>query len=151
VTSYEKLLEVFWKSHNPCANSFSTQYKTAVWYTNDDQKKLAEKTRDSEAKKRGRKILTEIAPMTEFTFAEDYHHKYYLRQTRDLMKEFSAMYPDARAFTNSTAAMRVNAYIDGYGSVEQLEKEIKDYGLSAEASKKLLEIAKQRSKRSDGK
>jgi methionine-S-sulfoxide reductase len=148
VTSYAKMLEVFWKSHNPCAASGSRQYRTAIFYQNDQQKKFAFATRDAEAARRGRKIVSAVEPMGEFTLAEDYHQKYYLRNMRDIMKEFSAMYPDLKGFVNSTAAMRVNAYIDGYGSLATLEKDIKDLGLSPEAGKKLIETFKQRAKSS---
>jgi methionine-S-sulfoxide reductase len=150
-TSYQKLLEVFWANHNPCSTPYSRQYMSAIFYHNDQQKKLATESRDREQARRKQKILTVIAPLTEFTLAEDYHQHYYLRQQRDLMREFNAMFPDAKAFANSTAAMRVNAYIDGYGSLDTLQKEIGSFGLSTEASKKVVETFKQRKKNTSDK
>lgn len=144
--SYEKLLEVFWQSHDPCRPAYSRQYMTAVFYHNAAQKKLAEQTRDREAAKRGKKIVTAILPLSEFYLAEDYHQKYYLRQTRELMKEYSAIYPRAQDFMNSTAAARVNGYIDGKGTAEGLAKEIDQLGLSPEGQRRLQEIFKQASK-----
>lgn len=117
---------------------------TAVFYHNADQKKLAEETRDREAAQRGKKIVTTLAPLGDFYLAEDYHQKYYLRQTPDLMKEFAAFYPNNKEFINSTAVMRVNAYIDGMGTLTALEKEIDTFGLSAQGKQKLLEVFKRK-------
>jgi peptide-methionine (S)-S-oxide reductase len=144
--SYEKLLEIFWASHNPTQRSWSRQYKAAVFYHNEDQKKLAVETRDREAAKRKSTIATEILPATTFYRAEAYHQKYRLRQDRDLMKEFSAIYPSDADLVNSTAAARVNGYLDGYGTPETLKKELDGLGLSPEASRRLEEAVKNRKK-----
>jgi len=60
------------------------------------------------------------------------------------MREFRAAYPDERDFMNSTAAARLNGYLDGYGSVENLQTELDSYGLSPEGRKKLLGLVKRR-------
>jgi peptide-methionine (S)-S-oxide reductase len=143
-TSYEKLLESFWNTHNPCSTPYSRQYMSAIFYHNEAQKKLALQTRDAEQARRKSKIHTVIAPLTEFTWAEDYHQKYYLRQHGTIAREFLAIYPDLKDFVNSTAVMKVNAYVDGYGSPATLEKEINSLGLSPQAAKQLQEIVKQR-------
>jgi hypothetical protein len=144
VITYRQLLEVFWKNHDPCSPAYSRQYMCAVFYHNDEQKKLAEQTRDQEAARKGRKIATVLAPLGEFYLAEDYHQKYYLRQRPELFKEFAAAYPNAKDFMNSTAVLRVNAYLDGEGTLERLEKEIDSYGLSPEGKQRLLQAFKQR-------
>ena len=140
--SYEKLLAVFWDSHSPCTESGSRQYTTAVFYHNDAQKKLALKTQADVRAKHKEAITTKVLPATPFTVAEDYHQKYVLQDVRDLMKEFKAMYPNARDFMNSTAAARVNGYLAGYGKLANLKKEIDRFGLSAESKKKLLQYVK---------
>ena len=137
--SYEKLLEFFWADHDPTARSWSRQYKAAVFFQNDAQQKLAIETRDREAARRKTKILTEMVPFTGFFLAEGYHQKYYLRQNPDLMKEFTAMYPQEGEFINSTAAARVNGYLAGYGTAENLLNEVGSLGLSPEERKKLLD------------
>ena len=137
--SYEKLLEIFWAAHDPTARSWSRQYKAAVFFQNDAQQKLAIETRDREAARRKTKILTEMVPFTGFFLAEGYHQKYYLRQNPDLLKEFTAMYPQEGEFINSTAAARVNGYLAGYGTAENLLNEVGSLGLSPEERKKLLD------------
>jgi peptide-methionine (S)-S-oxide reductase len=144
--SYEKLLEIFWSSHNPTQRPWSTQYKAAVFYHNEEQKKLAMESRDRETARRNSEIATEIVPATEFYRAEAYHQKHRLRQDRELMKEFEAMYPSDDDFANSTAAARVNGYLDGYGTPETLEKELDGLGLSPEANKTLMDIVRNRKK-----
>jgi methionine-S-sulfoxide reductase len=144
VISYDKLLQVFWASHDPTEQSWSTQYKAAVFYHTDEQKKVAQETRDREAAKRRRPIRTEILPASEFYPAEAYHQKYRLRQNRALMKEFHDLYPSDEEFMNSTLAARVNGYLAGYGTLESIQKELDGFGLSAEAQEKLLDSLKNR-------
>jgi peptide-methionine (S)-S-oxide reductase len=145
-TSYEKLLEIFWSSHNPAQGPWSTQYKAAVFYHNEEQKRLATETRDREAARRNTKIMTEILPATEFYPAEAYHQKYRLRHDKELMKEFNTMYPSDEDFVNSTLAARMNGYLDGHGTPESLQEELHGFGVSPEVSNRLMEIVRNRKK-----
>jgi methionine-S-sulfoxide reductase len=138
--TYARLLDIFWHSHQPDRKSWSRQYMAAVFYHTDEQKQLALQTRDREANRLQSKIYTEILPATTFYLAEAYHQKYYLRQVPELVKEFSALYPDLNAFIASTAVSRVNSYIGGYGSSESLLKVAASLGLSPTGSKRLFEI-----------
>ena len=82
--SYEELLEIFWKTHDPTTLNRQgadegTQYRSVIFYHTDEQKKLAEKYK-IELDKSGafnNPIVTEISPYTEFYKAEDYHQNYY--------------------------------------------------------------------------
>ena len=84
--TYEKLLEVFWKNIDPTqANGqfadIGTQYRTAVFFHNENQRKLAEASKEK-VDKSGRftkPVVTEILPAGEFYPAEDYHQDYYLK------------------------------------------------------------------------
>jgi peptide-methionine (S)-S-oxide reductase len=138
--TYERLLGVFWASHDPTSRSWSRQYKAVVFYHDQEQRNLAAATRDRLAERTGAKIHTEILPYEGFYLAEAYHQKYRLRSVRDIMAEFNAMYPLDDDFVNSTAAARVNGYVGGYGSLEVAESEMGELGLSPDASRKLLEI-----------
>ena len=83
IVSYEKLLEIFWKIHDPTTLNkqgldIGTQYRSAIFYFNDEQRILALNSRDKEGKKYKNKIVTQIVKAKEFYPAEDYHQKYYL-------------------------------------------------------------------------
>ena len=83
--SYDRLLKVFWESHNPTqgmrqGNDVGTQYRSAIYTFNDAQRKAADASRAAYQKALSAKglgaITTEIAPASEFYFAEDYHQQY---------------------------------------------------------------------------
>ena len=139
--SYRKLLSIFWQSHDPTSPAWSRQYMSAIFYHNDEQRMLALETRALEEKRRNKRIQTEIVPFGKFYLAEDYHQKYGLRGNSDLMREFKAMYPRDIDFINSTAAARVNGYIGGYGSPEEIKATIENLGLSTAAQERLLGIS----------
>jgi len=84
-TSLEKLLKVFWESHNPTqgmrqGNDRGTQYRSGIYYFNEAQRELAEQTKAAyqaalDEKNIG-EITTEILPVSEFYYAETYHQQY---------------------------------------------------------------------------
>lgn len=85
VVSYEELLRAFWENHDPTqgmrqGNDMGTQYRSAIYFTDDAQRGEAEASRDryQEALHAAgqRDITTEIAPAGEFFYAEGYHHQY---------------------------------------------------------------------------
>jgi peptide-methionine (S)-S-oxide reductase len=86
-TSYEKLLKLFWESHDPTqgmrqGNDMGSEYRSAIFVHDDEQRRLAEASRDAYQKELSAKgygqITTEIAgpPAPPFYFAEDYHQQY---------------------------------------------------------------------------
>jgi peptide-methionine (S)-S-oxide reductase len=82
--SFEELLEVFWNTHDPTTLNRQgadegTQYRSAVFYHNDEQKKIAEAYKKQLEASHVYKdpIVTEIAPLASFYPAEDYHQNYY--------------------------------------------------------------------------
>jgi peptide-methionine (S)-S-oxide reductase len=85
IISYEDLLYVFWRTHDPTTLNrqgadVGTQYRSVIFYHNDEQKALAEKSK-AETDASGLwadPIVTEIAPFEKFYPAEDYHQNYYL-------------------------------------------------------------------------
>ena len=136
--TYEDLLELFWKSHKPTTKSWSRQYMTAVFYHNEDQKDLASASKDRQEKAIGQKIHTKVLPFTGFTLAENYHQKYRLQREKDLMQEYARIYPSFEDIINSTSAARVNGYLGGYGTAARLKGNLKNFGLSPEAGRRLL-------------
>lgn len=88
VISYAQLLEVFFKTHNPTTLNqqgadVGTQYRSAIFYHNDEQKQLAEKVKRDldDAKVWDKPIVTEISEFRKFYKAEDYHQDYYENNT----------------------------------------------------------------------
>ena len=85
VVSYDKLLQVFWEKHDPTTLNrqgpdIGTQYRSAIFYFDSEQKKIAEES----LKKRqdiigSRKIVTEITKADDFWKAEEYHQKYFVK------------------------------------------------------------------------
>lgn len=82
--SFDELLEVFWKTHDPTTpnqqgNDVGPQYRSAIFYHNQQQKRLAEGYKKSldQAGAWDRPIVTTIEPLKEFYEAEDYHQDYY--------------------------------------------------------------------------
>jgi len=142
---YEKLLDVFWANHNPTHAAYSRQYASLIFVHSAEQRRLALASKEREEARRKAKIVTEILPATGFTLAEGYHQKYYLRGERELLGEFAAMFGSTAEFVNSTAAARVNGYLGGNGSMEQLREEIDKLGLSPAGRERLLEIARRAS------
>jgi methionine-S-sulfoxide reductase len=74
--SYDELLEKFWENHDPTYDT-KRQYRSVIFYENEDQKKKAQKSLKKMEKKLGRKILTSIEPAKNFFKAEEYHQDYF--------------------------------------------------------------------------
>jgi len=82
--SYDELLEIFWKTHDPTTLNkqgadVGTQYRSAIFYHNDEQKKLAESYKEKldNSGAFNSPIVTEITPFLVFYKAEDYHQNYF--------------------------------------------------------------------------
>lgn len=91
VISYEKILEVFWKVHNPTTLNRQgadegTQYRSSIFYFNKNQRAIAEKTKNDIYKSGywgSNKVVTEIQPYTNFYKAEGYHKDYYNKHSQE--------------------------------------------------------------------
>ncbi len=84
VISFDELLEVFWESHDPTTlnrqgNDVGTQYRSVIFYHDEQQKKKAEeyKIKLDRSGAYSNPIVTEISPFSHFYAAEDYHQDYY--------------------------------------------------------------------------
>ena len=84
-TSLDAMLRVFWENHNPTqgnrqGNDIGTQYRSAIYFSNDAQRAAAEASRElfqRELTAAGfGAITTEIAPLEEYFYAEEYHQQY---------------------------------------------------------------------------
>jgi len=80
--SYEKLLDVFWHNVDPVTRDaqfcdHGRQYRTAIFYQDDTQRRLAEASKEALQKRFDRPIVTEIVAAGEFWPAEEYHQRYH--------------------------------------------------------------------------
>ena len=81
IISYEKILEIFFKIHdsttlNSQGPDFGTQYRSEIFYLNDQQKIIAKKMIEEENKKLSEKVVTKISLVKNYCAAEEYHQKY---------------------------------------------------------------------------
>uniref|UniRef100_A0A7S4PFN9 peptide-methionine (S)-S-oxide reductase n=1 Tax=Paramoeba aestuarina TaxID=180227 RepID=A0A7S4PFN9_9EUKA len=114
LTSYEKLLEVFWKAHHPYSGGGwgGRQYLCALWYQTDEEKQMAIQSAKRLSEKSGSEVKTLIDKMTTWTNAEDYHQKYELRRNRELVKLLNMNDDELR---ESPLATRLNGFCGGRG------------------------------------
>jgi peptide-methionine (S)-S-oxide reductase len=84
-TSYEEMLRLFWENHNPTqgmrqGNDVGTQYRSAILWDSEEHHRQAESSRAAYAERLQASgypgITTEISPLSEFYYAEDYHQQY---------------------------------------------------------------------------
>jgi len=85
VIGYERLLDVYWKNSDPTTPNrqfcdVGSQYRPAIFYHDENQKKLAAASKASlqQSKKFPQTIITEITPASTFWVAEEYHQNYYI-------------------------------------------------------------------------
>ena len=85
VTSYDEMLRLFWENHDPTqgmrqGNDVGTQYRSAVYFGSEAEREAIERSREMFAERLHAAgygdITTEIAPLSEFYYAEDYHQQY---------------------------------------------------------------------------
>ena len=87
IISYEKLLEVFFKIHDPTQKDMQypdmgTQYRSEIFYENEQQKNTAEKYKNLFNKKLNGKIETNISKIKNYCKAEEYHQKYIMKRNQ---------------------------------------------------------------------
>ena len=81
IITYEKILKIFFQIHDPTTlNSqgpdFGTQYRSEIFYLNDNQKKIAEKVFNETNEKLSGRVVTKITMLNNYCAAEEYHQKY---------------------------------------------------------------------------
>jgi peptide-methionine (S)-S-oxide reductase len=80
--SYEEILDIFWQAHDPTTLNrqgpdTGTQYRSAIFWSDDAQRESAEKSKKKAQGKWHDPIVTEVLPLEKFWKAEDYHQNYY--------------------------------------------------------------------------
>jgi peptide-methionine (S)-S-oxide reductase len=140
--SYGDLLRVFWTAHDPFSRTWSRQYASIIFVQNAEERRLAEASKAELEARQGRPIHTEIVAYSGFTPAEGYHQKHSLRQFPEFEDEYRRIYPSFADYVASTAVARVNGYLGGEGSYEELLKEADSLGLSPKRKEQLLNLVR---------
>jgi peptide-methionine (S)-S-oxide reductase len=88
VVAYKDLVALFWTVHDPTQKNRQgpdegAQYRSAIFYHDAEQKKIAEHSLQEEQKRRGQPLATEIVPAGTFYRAEDYHQRYLMKRGRN--------------------------------------------------------------------
>lgn len=136
VISYARLLELFWEGHDPRYNTTHRQYRNAAFTQGPEQARLAAASRD----RLGSDVQTAIEPLTTFTPAEDYHQKYYLRRNRELVRVLAGLTANERAFMDSTAAARLNAYYGQEATIAQVDAAVRELGIDGAEVERVLAL-----------
>ncbi|MGV8144224.1 MAG: peptide-methionine (S)-S-oxide reductase MsrA [Methanothermobacter sp.] len=87
IISYDELLTVFWKNHDPTTQNrqgpdIGSQYRSVIFYYNEEQKNMANQSKKKIQNRFDREVVTQIVPATEFYMAEDYHQQYLAKRGR---------------------------------------------------------------------
>ena len=86
LTSYQQILEVFWRIHNPTTlnrqgNDIGTQYRSGIYFMNEEQERIAKASKQAVEESglwaADGKVVTEILPLNNYWPAEDYHQDYF--------------------------------------------------------------------------
>ncbi len=118
----------------PTSRPYARQYLSLVLASDDAQLAAARASAKRYEKDNKTTVLTSVEKLGRFYPAEDYHQKYYLRQDRLLARDLrSKLGEDETAVRESTAAARVNGYVAGDGTREQLDRELGWPGLAKRA------------------
>nr|XP_034173566.1 peptide methionine sulfoxide reductase isoform X2 [Osmia lignaria] len=132
VISFGQLLALFWQNHEyGLTTKIKRQYMSLILYHDEEQRLLAEKSREQEQRKRTDMILTEVRKFEKFYPAEDYHQKYRLRNHPWLL-ETTGLTSD-EILRNSPLAAKLNGYIAGAGTLDQFNNDLPNLGLSEKA------------------
>ncbi|WP_434303156.1 peptide-methionine (S)-S-oxide reductase [Clostridium botulinum] len=138
--AFEDLLMVFEKNHNYTTRPNLLQYNSAILYNNENEKELCLNWKKSKEEELTKEVLTKISPIEKFYYAEFYHQKYYVQLEPVIMSNLRSKFSTGNDLISSPLCHKLNAYLAGYSSLKNLNKEIKDFNLSKDAKNRLLSI-----------
>lgn len=90
-------------------------------------------------KELGEPIETEITSLVHFTLAEDRHQKYYLKRYPNVLEKLHLLYPSKESLIDSTFAARLNGFVKGFGTRDQIVTEIQYWRLHENARQQLIQ------------
>ncbi|XKE51467.1 peptide-methionine (S)-S-oxide reductase [Sutcliffiella horikoshii] len=126
--TFDEIAHHFWKSHNSNRGNYKgRQYLSIFLFHDNYQKEVLEKIKQEIQDTNAQSIGTEIAPLKQFTLAEDRHQKYYLKRYPNTTLKLREHFLTEDAFTNATLVARLNSFVKGYGTLSSLKEEIMEW------------------------
>ena len=138
--TYEELLNVFWNNHYPNRDAYKgRQYLSLLRYRSEEQQRDIERVKKEMEAALGEVIETEIAPFESFTLAEPRHQKYYLKRYPKALEQLEVLYPFLETLVDSTFAARLNGFVKGFGTRQELIVEVKEWPITSDAKQLVIE------------
>lgn len=147
IISFEELVEMFFDTQTCPHLNQSNQYRSILFYGDDEERNIILKIMEKKEKEMGGKFDTDIRPFKNFYAAENYHQKYYFKRIRKLYYDMKEIYNKEKEITMSTAVGHMNGYVHGHGNYELLKEEIHELGLTEEGNDLLIAFVKELDKR----
>lgn len=123
--TFEDIVRHFWNSHNSNRGNYKgRQYLSIFLFHDRYQKGVLEKIKKETQDSNSQEIGTEIAPLVQFTLAEERHQKYYLKRYSNATQKLREHFLTEEAFNNATLVARLNSFVKGYGTLSSLKEEI---------------------------
>lgn len=128
LVSFEEIIREFWWNHYPNRDAYKgRQYISLLFWHNEEQREVIDRLKAERERDLGEPVETEIRPFESFTEAEARHQKYYLKRYPNVLQQLSGLFPDDASIARSTFAARLNGFVKGYGSRNQLQEELETW------------------------
>ncbi|WP_303969004.1 peptide-methionine (S)-S-oxide reductase MsrA [Sporosarcina ureae] len=139
IISYEEILLHFWRNHYPNRDQYKgQQYISSLRYRTDEQKQMIIQVRYEMEKELGEQIETEVTKLERFTLAESRHQKYYLKRYPNVLEQLDPLYASEESLIGSTFAARLNGFVKGFSTRDQILTEIESWPLHENARQHLI-------------
>ncbi|XP_058807706.1 peptide methionine sulfoxide reductase [Phymastichus coffea] len=130
--SYSQLLDLFWNNHEYGLTSLiKRQYMSLILYHDEEQRLVAERSRERLQREKNERFVTEIHQFQRFYPAEDYHQKYRLQAHPWLLEAIGVK--SSEQLRTSTLAAKLNGYLAGVVAVDEYDREVAGLGLNDRA------------------
>ncbi|MFW6270460.1 MAG: peptide-methionine (R)-S-oxide reductase MsrB [Bacillota bacterium] len=142
IISFKEILTKFWDEHNPFSEAYSEQYKSIIFYNDNQQEDVAREFLEEKKEQNSKTIYTELKQMNNFTEAEDYHQNYQLGKNRKLKQYREKLINAGEKLTYSRIMTKLNAYSAGQMNSETMEEELNNNYLNVQDKELIANIIK---------
>ena len=138
--SFEEILLHFWRNHYPNRDQYKgQQYVSSLRYHNEQQLQIIDQVKMKMEQELGEPIETEITLLEQFTLAEQRHQKYYLKRYPKALEQLEPFYSSEESLVDSTFAARLNGFVKGFGTRDQIVTEIQSWQVDESARQQLIQ------------